>query len=81
MLWKLNFITSWVSNSITEFERKIENENNSWKWSLIGQGRHLVLEMSTSEMAHAERERENTPVNNNKVKPEQLKLSKTYLST
>jgi hypothetical protein len=37
--------------------------------------------MSTSEMAHAERERENTPVNNNKVKPEQLKLSKTYLST
>jgi hypothetical protein len=28
MLWKLNFITSWVSNSVTEFERKIENEND-----------------------------------------------------
>jgi hypothetical protein len=27
MLWKLNFIKILVSNSITEFEQKIENEN------------------------------------------------------
>jgi hypothetical protein len=27
MLWKLNFITIWVSNSITVFERKIKNKN------------------------------------------------------
>jgi hypothetical protein len=28
MLWKLNFIIILVLNSITEFERKIENKNN-----------------------------------------------------
>jgi hypothetical protein len=31
MLWKLNFITNWVSNSIIEFEHKIENKNILWK--------------------------------------------------
>jgi hypothetical protein len=37
--------------------------------------------MPTSRMAHAARERERTHLqNNNKAKPEQLKLSKTYLS-
>jgi hypothetical protein len=40
--------------------------------------RHLALEMPTSEMAHARREKELTHLQNNiKVKPEQLKLSKT----
>jgi hypothetical protein len=39
----------------------MENKNNLWKRSLIDQELHLALEMSTSEMAHAERERENTP--------------------
>jgi hypothetical protein len=39
------------------------------------------LEMSTSEMAHVGRERERTQLqNNNKTKPEQLKLNKTNLS-
>jgi hypothetical protein len=57
MLWKLNFITIWVSNSITEFEQKMENKNNLRKWSLIDQEQHLALEMSTSEAAHAGRER------------------------
>jgi predicted secreted protein len=28
MLWKLSFITILVSNSITEFEWKIENKND-----------------------------------------------------
>jgi hypothetical protein len=28
MLWKLNFIIILISNSIIEFERKIENKNN-----------------------------------------------------
>jgi hypothetical protein len=37
--------------------------------------------MPTSRMAHAERERENTVQNKTKVKPEQLKFSKTYPST
>jgi hypothetical protein len=57
MLWKLNFITIWVSNSITEFEQKMENKNNLRKWSLIDQEQHLALEMSTSEAAHVGRER------------------------
>jgi hypothetical protein len=42
MLWKLNFITTWVSNSITEFERKIEDKNNLWKWYLDDQEWHLA---------------------------------------
>jgi hypothetical protein len=54
MLWKLNFITIWVSDSITEFECKMENKNILWK-------RDHALEMPTSRTAHAERERENTP--------------------
>jgi hypothetical protein len=41
--------------------------------------RHLVLEMTTLRMAHAEeRERERIHLqNNDKVKPEQLKLNKS----
>jgi hypothetical protein len=42
---------------------------------------HLALETPISRMAHAEREREIHLQNNIKAKPEQLKLSKTYLST
>jgi hypothetical protein len=50
--------------------------------TLNGQERHLALEMPTLKMAHAERERERTHLQNNiKAKPEQLKLSKTYPST
>jgi hypothetical protein len=45
--------------------------------SLVDQERHLALKMSTSEMAHVGRERENTHVKQHKIKPEQLKLSKT----
>jgi hypothetical protein len=56
MLQKLNFITNWVSNLVTEFERNMENKNILWKWSLVDQERHLTLEMSTSRMAHAKRE-------------------------
>jgi hypothetical protein len=41
--------------------------------------RHLDLEMLTSRMAHADRERHLQ--NNIKIKPEQLKLSKTDPST
>jgi hypothetical protein len=58
-----------VLNSITEFERKIENkiifvevgtlDNQEW---------HLALEMSTSRMAHAERKRENIPAKQHRVK-------------
>jgi hypothetical protein len=60
MLWKLNYITIWVSTSITEFERKIEEKNYGSK-SLIDQEWHLALEVLTLEAAHAEREREKTP--------------------
>jgi hypothetical protein len=45
--------------------------------TLIDRERHLALEMSTSRMAHAERKRETYLQNNNKSKPEYLKLSKT----
>jgi hypothetical protein len=64
MLWKLNFITIWVLDSITEFERKMENKNILRKRSLIDQERHIALEIPTSEMTHTRRgggERENTP--------------------
>jgi hypothetical protein len=71
-----------ISNSIREFEWKIENKNKLWKCSLIGQGWRLALEVLTSEMTHAGRKRERTHLQNNiKAKPEQLKLSKTNLST
>jgi hypothetical protein len=49
--------------------------------TLVDRERHLILEMSTSRMAHADRERETHLQNNFKAKPEQLKLSKTNLST
>jgi hypothetical protein len=45
---------------ITEFDQKIENKNNLRERSLDEQEWHLSLEMPTSEMAHVERERENT---------------------
>jgi hypothetical protein len=69
-------------NLVTEFEWKIENKIILWKQSLIDQERHLALEMPISETAHVGRERERTHMQNNiKAKPEQLKFSKTYLST
>jgi hypothetical protein len=44
--------------------------------------RHPALEMPNSRMAHVDRERERRYLQNNiKAKPEQLKLSKTDLST
>jgi hypothetical protein len=46
----------------------------------MSQERHLALEMLASGMAHTDRERETHMQTNNKAKPEQLKLSKTYLS-
>jgi hypothetical protein len=48
-----------ISNSSIEFEWKIENKNDLCKRSLIDRERHLTIEMPTSEMAHAGREREN----------------------
>jgi hypothetical protein len=51
------------------------------KRALHGLKRHLALDMLTSRMPHADRERENTLANNIKAKPEQLKLRKTYPST
>jgi hypothetical protein len=72
MLWKSNFITNWVLNSITKFEWKIENKIHLRKRSLIGQEWHLTLEVPTSEMGHAGRERENTLQNNIKANPEHL---------
>jgi hypothetical protein len=44
---------------------------------------HVALEMPTSRMAHAERERESTPTKQHqgKAKLEQLKLNKTYPPT
>jgi hypothetical protein len=61
MLWKLNFITIWVSNLITEFWAEDENKIDLRKQSLIHKEWHLAVEVPTSVMAHAERERENTP--------------------
>jgi hypothetical protein len=50
--------------------------------SLDDQERHLDIEMPTSRTAHTDREREITYLQNNiKIKPEQLKLSKTTSST
>jgi hypothetical protein len=43
--------------------------------------RHLALEMPTSRTAHADRKRERHLQNNNKAKPEQLKLCKSDPST
>jgi hypothetical protein len=48
--------------------------------TLDDQKRHLALEMPSLRMAHAKRERAHLQ-NNIKVKPEQVKLSKTYPST
>jgi hypothetical protein len=48
MLQKFHFIAIWVSNLITEFERKLENKINLWQWTLIDQEWHITLEMPTS---------------------------------
>jgi hypothetical protein len=62
MLWKLNFIIIWVSNSITEFCAEEEDKNILRKWQhTTNQERQLALEMSTSRTAHTERERERAP--------------------
>jgi hypothetical protein len=82
MLWKLNFITIWVLNSIIEFWAEDKHKTDLRKQSLIDQEWHLTLDVPTSEPLHAGRERERTHLqNNNKAKSEQLKLSKTYQST
>jgi hypothetical protein len=39
----------------------MENKTHLQKRQLIDQERHLTLEVLTSEMAHARREKENTP--------------------
>jgi hypothetical protein len=59
----------------------MENKIFCGSETLVDRERHLALEMLTSRMAHTERERETHLQNNNKTKPEQLKLSKTDLST
>jgi hypothetical protein len=46
---------------LQSFKWKIENKNNLRKISLNEQECHIALEMSTSETAHVESERENTP--------------------
>jgi hypothetical protein len=63
MLLKLNFITVCVF----EFDYRVWAEDREWKYfaeagTLDDQERHLALEMLTSRMANAERERESTPV-------------------
>jgi hypothetical protein len=68
MLWKLNFITNLVSNSVTEFEQKIENFFFAKTGTLDDQEWHLVLKMPTSRTTHAERERENIPTKQHKGK-------------
>jgi hypothetical protein len=40
----------------------MENKNICKSKTLVDQERHLTLEMPTSRMAHAKRERESTPV-------------------
>jgi hypothetical protein len=82
MLWKLNFITILISNSITEFEQKIENKNNLWKL------KHSTIRNDTLPYRCQPQKwltpggRERTHLQNNiKVKPQQLKLNKTDPST
>jgi hypothetical protein len=60
--------------------QEIENKMICGSKTLIDQERHLALEMPTSEMAHVGREREADLQNDIKARPEQLKLSRTYLS-
>jgi hypothetical protein len=57
----------------------IENKNNLWKWSLDKKEQHLALEMPTSEMAHVERERENTPTKQHQVKAWRTKAQQNLL--
>jgi hypothetical protein len=69
MLSKLNFIIILVSNSIIEFWA----EGRDWKQfaeekTLDDQERHLALEIPTSEMDYARRERENTPAKQHQAK-------------
>jgi hypothetical protein len=48
-----------ITQGVTE--QKMKNKNILQKRSLIDQERHFVLDMPTSETAHARRKRENTP--------------------
>jgi hypothetical protein len=49
-------------NSIIEFEWRIENKIHFAEVkTLDGQERHLALEMPTSRIVHAKKERESTP--------------------
>jgi hypothetical protein len=47
MLCELNFITIWVSNSITEFWAEDRIKDICESETLIDQERHLALEMLT----------------------------------
>jgi hypothetical protein len=58
-------------------KRKIENKNICGSETLVDREWYLAIEIPTSRMAHVDRERETHLQNNNKAKPEQLKLSKT----
>jgi hypothetical protein len=82
MLWKLNFITIWVLNSITELEQKIGNKN-----TYVEAITHRLKTTPYPRGAdfrngsHREGGRERTHLQDNiKVKPEQVKLGKTALS-
>jgi hypothetical protein len=61
ILWKLNFITIWVLNLVTEFEQKIENkiiygsENTQWLRTALCPG---DVDLKNG----SRREGENTPV-------------------
>jgi hypothetical protein len=70
------FIPSFSERSVTRIKYIFWKQKYS-----TNQECNIVLEMSTSRMAHAKREREIHLQNNIKVKPEQIKLSKTDPST
>jgi hypothetical protein len=81
MLWKLTLLQFKFQIRLQSFKQKIKNKTHLRKRSLVDQEWHLALEVLTSEIAHTEREGESHLQNNIKVKPEQLKLNKTDLST
>jgi hypothetical protein len=82
MHWKLIFITIWVSNSVTEFEWKVENKN-IFVEAITRRSRTTPC-LRDADLKNGSRrkgEREGAHLQNNiKAKPEQLKLNKTYLS-
>jgi hypothetical protein len=81
MLWKFNFITILVLNSNTEFERKIENNFFAEADTLDESG--LAPCPRDADLKNGSRWKGERALlqNNIKVKPEQLKLSRTYPST